>query len=564
MSEKKYDVIITSVEPQAELTLLSAKLGKALRKNPQQIEFALNEIASLSGADFTIVHGIPETKAKQLQAYLAKHGLGSDLRAEISLEVMEEVNEYCCPACGHLQEADANGDDVCEKCGVIAKKYAEVQKRKEIFESERRRHEALQRMKEDELQKSSAALEEERLREEARKKLGIRKKQATSIALVIVFLAVCSAAVLYIYYDQLFPAEQIAASDDQASVNSKSKKQALLSISPSGGNIVINAPSAVTSSGAEAAMANSAGASTIQANVVTKENTEGLSDTTTQNIALQMHNQTQEAAGDSIEPDVKAEIMAYGIDSDSSRSAVLKMLNSEDEVAIDGITSQQLKKGINELAQGEDPLFIASNTKLAVSLENADFTQALDAVDMVNNPYQKSVLLYQVIQAEIENHKSPQLIDNHILQLAQWLEQEKDLVTQIKIQSLLSAAYGLAGEKKAASLNLIIAIEKLHNIQSAETKTKLLCTLSRDQRISANINQAKSLLKLAEEFADKLDFEQQAKAYHDIVTQYAKALDFSTAMRLSEKIIQADLLQDALNSITAIQDEYMGLASPSV
>ena len=559
MSEKKYDVTITSVEPQAELTLLSAKLGKALRKNPQQIEFALNEIASLNGADFTIIQGIPETKAKQLQTYLAKQGLSSELRTEITLEEIEEVNEFCCPACGHAQKVDPNGDDICEKCGVIAKKYAQVQKRKAIFESEHRYHEALQQMKVDQLQKSSAALEEERLREEAREKLGIRKKQATSIALIIAFLAICSTVVLYIYYDQLFPAEQIVANDDQTLVNSKSKKQALLSISPSGGNIVINAPSAA-SSGAEPTMANSAAASTIQANVVTKENTEGLSDTTTQNIALQMHNQTQEAAANSIEPDVKAEIMAYGIDSDSSRSAVLKMLNSEDEVAIDNTTSQQLRKGVNELTQDKDPLFLASNTRLITSLENEDFVQALDAVEMVNDSYQKSILLYQVIQSEIEHNKSPQLIDSHILQLAKWLEQEKDLVTQIKIQSLLSAAYSLSGEKKASSLNLIIAIEKLHKIQSTKLKTELLCLLSRDQRISANINQAKSLLKLAEVSANKLSPELQSKAYNSIVKQYAKALDFTTAMQLSEKITQTDLLQDALNSVIAIQNKYMGIS----
>jgi len=58
MSEKKCDLLITSVDPCTELTILSQKLGKALRTSPQRIEFSLNEIASLGGSDFRILRGV--------------------------------------------------------------------------------------------------------------------------------------------------------------------------------------------------------------------------------------------------------------------------------------------------------------------------------------------------------------------------------------------------------------------------------------------------------------------------------------------------------------------------
>ncbi len=557
MSDKKYDVIITSVDPSAELTLLSAKLGKALKKNPQQIEFSLNEIACLSGADFTIIQGIAENKAKQLQAYLAKQGLGSDIRAEISLEMMVEVSEYTCPACGHAQQPDPEGNDTCERCGVIGKKYAAVKRRKDILESERRRHQALQQMGQSELQKNAEKAEEERLREEARQKLGIAKKKTSSFALLGLATLIGIGAVAYLYQDQLFPTS-VDVNSEQVTTNpaSKQTKQAVLTISPKGGKITFSSPNTAGNSSPTESM------NTAQLTVATKENTDDMSDAASQNIALQMHQQ----AGDgdlAVESDVKAKIVALGIEKPDSRTALLSMIGAK-EADIDPQTIEQLKHSDPEIATIEDNHFKDLQAELKTILETNDYTQAFETTQQAKDNYQKAILLYQVIRSEIQNNEDMARTHYHIIHLSLLAKQEAEAVNQIRIQSLLSAAYALFGEKKTASLNLVMAIEKLHHIESNKTKVELLCELSRNQTAVANINQAREILKLAEKSATQLEHSQQAKAYADIVKQYAKALDFSTAMQLTSKISQPILLREALGIITNIQDEYMSISNPTV
>lgn len=561
MSEQKYDLIITSVDPCAELTLLSQKLGKALRINPQQIEFSLNEIASLGGSDYPLLRGTAESKAKQLQAYLKKQGLGSEIRAEISLEAMvEEVPKYTCPACGHRQALDPEGNDTCESCGIIGRKYAAIKKRKDILESERRRHQALQKMGLEQSKNKQVLEEEKRLREEARKKLGIKKEKSPVLLAGLIIVVGVVSVTTYLYQGDKLLSEESAQTEQlaEAATGSAATKKPMLTIPAKGGNITLKMPPAGSAAGAGNGGSTQMAQNVAQSTVATVENMPPLSDNSSQNLALEINQQGNDESLAS-EAKVKASLVAYSIDSPSSRKAVLQITGGED-ATVDQAMVTHIASMEQDALQVADPQFEQMMMLTNDQIAQGNYTQAVSVSANVQDKYQQAVLLHKIIQSEQQQVTvAPEQINQHISKLAKLIWNEADPVKQVRIQGLLSTAYDLSGEKKVASLNLVMAIEKLRFVESNETKVKLLCELSKGQRAIGHISQAREILKFAEDKANHIELASQSQAYAKIVKSYAKAMDFSSAMELTEKINNPALLKETLATVTEIQNDYLSV-----
>lgn len=548
MTEATRDLVITSVESDVDITLLSQKLGKALKRNVQEIEFALNEIASLAGSDFCLVNAMPESKANQLQGYLQKQGVGSELRDGISLEIMIEVPEYICPSCGHHQEQTNESDDTCKACGVIGSKYAGIQLRKEILESERRKHQALEQMNVDQLRKNSEAAEEERLREEARQKLGIRKKKKAPVffATLLTFIT-AGVGGHYLQKAGYIPAfilsgevNSEAATEGVIAAEGSAQQQPLLSIPPTGGNITLNMPEPASTA-----------SSTSTITVATEDNAPPMSDSESQNLALSMNQQT-EIEEFATESQVKASLVAHGIDNPSMRKAVLEITGGE-EVPTKPSTLAKLKEVGQEDFSKEDPLLQNLITIVDNQLAIGNVDKALQLVEKAQNQYQEAVLLHKVIESKLQDESQNSSVKAHIDQLAKLIWTEPDPINQVRIQSLLSTAYALSGEQKLASLNLVMAIEKLRFVESDAVDVELLLQLSKNQSAVGNVSQAREILSLVEDKANDIPKINQEDIYAQITQQYAQSLDFNQAMKLTEKIQNPALLKETLGIITEIQ-----------
>jgi predicted nucleic acid-binding Zn-ribbon protein len=557
MSDKKFDFVITGVATDANIHLVSQQLANALKLDAQYLELRLSEISCMDGADFTLIKNISLQNVKKLGAFLNKHQVYGTVRNSLQLEEMIEKMAYVCPACGHNQDIAPEGkENICQKCGVVGSRYQASQRKREIFDAEKRYQQADVRHDLDEAQKQREKSEEEALREEARRQLGIKsRKQKARPALVLTLLGVVTLAG-YLYWQQniqnMSPTEQLAndgLSNEMLSADQDSSgkpSQAGITIQAQGGNLTLNMPetaapsSRPTSNTAENAMVNT---------VVTQEALPELSDAETQNLALDMYQQSSLGENPDVlseESKAKATIMALAINDPMQRKAVLQLTGSK-EWQPQHLIADKEKLAIsfldNTLLEQAETAFI----KRFVPLNNMTPDSVNDYLATMPDSHVKARLLVRTI--ELHKQASKPYID----QLAKltWMEPEAE--KQVLIQGTLSEAYHLIGEKKLASLNLVMAIEKLRFIDSPLNQITILCELASYQVEASVFDIAKETIKLAEEKAFMLDGESKSLAFAEISKAYAMVRDFPQAINSLKHIDQPDLLKSTMASIDALQ-----------
>jgi DNA-directed RNA polymerase subunit RPC12/RpoP len=556
MSEKKFDFVITGVAKDANIHLISQQLAKALKLDSQYLEFRLSEISCMDGSDFTLVKNISVQNVKKLAAFLKKHQVQGRIRNSLALEEMLEKVAYICPACGHNQEQAAEGEEnICKKCGIVGSRYKASQRKRDIFETEKRYQQADLRHNLEEAKKQREKAEEEALREEARRQLGIKsKKQKARPALVFTFLGVMSLAG-YLYWQQTVPGtpsgeqladeglshhgESLSADQDSAA----KPAQARVTIQAQGGNLTLNMPETTAQQSSPNAQQ-----SPLSANVATEENLPALSDAETQNLALDMYQQrgTGEPSSVSVEESTaKANIMAFAIDDPRQKKAVLQLTGAtawepkanSNNVAANFLETKGLQQAEAQFAQHFSTPEKMTPTSVANYLATLPDAQV------------KARLLVNIIKSQPQNTKP------YIDQLAKLTWTEPDAEKQVLIQGSLSEAYQRTGEKKLASLNLVMAIEKLRFIESQARQITLLCQLASYQ-VEANVfDVAKETVKLAEEKALSLQGESKSQVFSEISKAYAMVKDYSQAISMLKYIDQPEWLKSTMASIDALQKQ---------
>jgi len=525
-----YDLIITHIDSCTDIPLVSKKISKILGSNPSYLEFLLREVSTGHSPSYTILNGTTKNFTTMLQSYLKKHGIKSNIKSELALVPLEKETPtdatYTCPACKYDQKADSDDNNICKRCGVVEKKFNKMKKQREIFESERRYQEARQEMEEKQKERLNQLKNEAYLREKARERLGIKKSKPPILLIGLVTLI----AIALLLNNHFYQNEK--KSDDKTisltKKEDKSQKNRTLKLN--------NIPASSISTIIAKQQSPQANANfTPNTTVATLNNIPDNSDLFSKSLATKITDDLQNNSP-LIEKNTKANLIAYSIDDKKLRTDILKKTGGE-EVELKTSLRQNMKQNkysedINAAETG--PLF----ANIDIQIIKGNYETAYELTKLIKDNYQKAKLLFNIIKTEI-NIKNITKTDDakkHILQLAKIIWSEPDAKKQIKIQSLLSMAYSLTNEEKIASLNLIMAIEKMKFIKSNSSKLELFCQLSHDQSSIGNINQAREILHLAEHQLKNLEESQQQKAYANIAKNYAKALDFSTAIMLTSHI----------------------------
>lgn len=559
MSDKKFDFVITGVAKDANIHLVSQQLAKALKLDPQYLELRLSEISCMDGADFTLVKNISVQNVKKLDAFLNKYQIQGKVRKSLQLEEMIEKVAYVCPACGHNQDKAPEGEEnICQKCGIVGSRYQASQRKREIFETERRYQQADVRHNLDEAKKQREKAEEDALREEARRQLGIKsQKQKARPALVLALLGVVSLAA-YLYWQQNLqstsPTEHLASeglggdhqSNETLSADQDSSSKPGLTIQAQGGNLTLNMPETAASSNSTS---SNTAESSIANTVATQETLPELSDAETQNLALEMYQQNSledESLTSIEESKTKANIMALAIDDPMQRKAVLQLTGSK-EWQPQHLLKNKEKSTISFLENTSLEEAETQFVKHFMPLDQMTPKSVGDYLATIPDSHMKARLLIRAI--ELQKQTSKPYVD----QLAKLIWAEPEAEKQVLIQGSLSEAYHLIGEKKLASLNLVMAIEKLRFIESPLNQITILCELASYQVEAGVFDIAKETIKLAEEKALMLDGESKSLAFAEISKAYAMVQDYSQAISLLKFIDQPSLLKSTMASIDALQ-----------
>lgn len=563
MSDQTFDFVVTGVSSGTQIHLVSQQLAKALKQDPQYLELRLSEFAmssdGSSGSDFPIIRNTSQANVDKLQAFLSKHGIQGEARQTLAIEEMIEKIEYTCPACGHRQDDD--GSDICQKCGVVGSRYDSFKRKKDIYDSEKRYMQADAKFSREQSQKEREKAEEEALREEARRQLGLKSKKGNNIKALLSFLLVASiSAGGYWFWSQQQPASEAVLAENAE--GTEEEGGAGIAIKPQGGNLTLQMPPAAVqdSSSSAAAMPSSGnpytdalgaqGSGNIQ--IVTEQNMPSMSDAEAQNLALSMYQQAEDVAEPlQDEAIAKASIMAMSIDNPAQRQAVMQLTGQQPWQPEMGSADDSEAGLFDEKA--DNPQLASMQQAIEQQLPTAE---ALDAMLMkLPSSSDQARLLLKAMDQQWKMSKNKTALTSYIEKMAKLTWSEQDAAKQVLIQGTLSQAYQGMDDKKLANVNLIMAVQSLNFVNGADKQVDLLCELADYQRQVKAYDVAWELFQLAEQKAEKLSSDQQAKHYAAISKGYASIYDFTTAVKLFDRIDQPNLLQESMQVVENMQQQ---------
>ncbi len=163
MAEAYYDLLITGIKDGENIEVIKERLANLYKTTANKFDF-LREISFLKkGA--TVQKQLTYANAEKNKTVLERNGLICSI--EPSWQLVEIEKTYTCPACGHMQKVTDDESDICDRCGVIGKKYAGTLKIRQEIELEKRKHEVIK----NNAEKAVKEEKERKLIEEEKKKI---------------------------------------------------------------------------------------------------------------------------------------------------------------------------------------------------------------------------------------------------------------------------------------------------------------------------------------------------------------------------------------------------------
>ena len=141
-----------------------------------------------------LMQNLDPDEAQRTCEILAGFGLlcEKDEGLSLALEPVEEIHR--CPACQHEQPAAEDGNDICERCGVVAAKYNDSL-RKKILDEEKQKQRLKQRRAAIDAEKEQAQHQEQAIREEIQAQLHSQPKTSKRKPMIALGLLVCISAI---------------------------------------------------------------------------------------------------------------------------------------------------------------------------------------------------------------------------------------------------------------------------------------------------------------------------------------------------------------------------------
>lgn len=172
--ESTFRLTALGIQPGQDPQTVRVQLQSLLKGNPSVFQDAFHRIS----LNQRVVLGeqIPQAQAQTLLQKFTAIGLKCRLDPmALSLVPMEEDDKqelYQCPACGHRQPPAANNAlDICERCGIVGRNYAEINELKQAIDLERRRIKSQMSQEEEQEEREKARQRQEKLRAMAKRQV---------------------------------------------------------------------------------------------------------------------------------------------------------------------------------------------------------------------------------------------------------------------------------------------------------------------------------------------------------------------------------------------------------
>jgi len=170
--ESTFKLTVFGIQSQRDASTVWSQLSKIITGNPKEMDVVIQRI--LTNQPVVLVQDLSSNKAKSFLRALTDIGLNCRVEPmQLSLIPIEEEEggkTYQCPACGYEQPPALNGQDICQRCGVVGNKYQNYTEYKEVLELERQRVQVLKAQQDKD--KAEAAKERaNRLQEKKQKEI---------------------------------------------------------------------------------------------------------------------------------------------------------------------------------------------------------------------------------------------------------------------------------------------------------------------------------------------------------------------------------------------------------
>jgi len=168
--ESTFKLTVFGIQPARGTSTIRSRLLAFFEGNSSEIDEIIQQI--LTNQPVVLAENLLEDQAQNFLQTLTNIGLNCRIEPmQLSLApVGQEDPVYQCPACGQKQPPALNGQDTCQRCGVVGNKYQNYTEYKEVLELERQRVQVLKAQQDKD--KAEAAKERaSRLQEKKQKEI---------------------------------------------------------------------------------------------------------------------------------------------------------------------------------------------------------------------------------------------------------------------------------------------------------------------------------------------------------------------------------------------------------
>ncbi len=168
--ESTFKLTVFGIQPARGTSTIRSRLLAFFEGNSSEIDEIIQQI--LTNQPVVLAENLTEDQAQNFLQTLTNIGLNCRLEPmQLSLApVGQEDPVYQCPACGQKQPPALNGQDICQRCGVVGNKYQNYNEYKEVLEIERQRVQTL-KTQQDKDRAEAAKERASRLQEKKQKEI---------------------------------------------------------------------------------------------------------------------------------------------------------------------------------------------------------------------------------------------------------------------------------------------------------------------------------------------------------------------------------------------------------
>ena len=451
MSDEKVDIKINKLVDNADIHEVVENISKAFNRNTPEFKARLKQSIELPETAKALQKGVSQDAAEKVCNKLKKLGLECKIEQPLTIDFEVIQPKFVCPACGHEQEPDNSGNDVCTECGVVGSKYAAHASKAKIYESEKRRLENQRKVQEQDALDHQERQKEEAIREQIREQLGVKKANKNPATKIIFGLIAVACGALAYTQSGYFSAPE--TSEDSAIIATKKQNTAS---SPHQPQTIARAPKPITITDLQRV-------AKIQT-LVSNSNTMGAGSQFAQ-----------------VDENFDEALAAYEAIS-SPDEQMVAMASITDSLQSFPDPSPSLRKLETHFTSAQGPSKKLLEEKIVQGwLNTNNDEQAIHFVNKIEDKFEQTTALRTILEHQIN---TPEKTEATRKTMATMLERAETLNTanqEAQVYSAISTAYALMGKKAESEKFLDLAFTKTDLILQLEEKIDAYCHIAEDR-----------------------------------------------------------------------------------